>query len=280
MCVFFFSWLNWSLEHHLPSSSILSVPCYFFDRIVWWHTSRQKPHTHTPEVFRQHFFLKKKRALKKPENLFELACFGTFNLSGIKQTLHKSPLGYELNMHINISKRILGGRASVSCLKIRWPPPKEPSSNHFWITQFLTSKFECPKFEAYPHGYQKEKHPSTSRSDFFQISKASFLESIFWNCSSRSTTGVQAIELRGCLEFMLHRPCGPIYFVEAKICVDGDTPGRCCCFSPWCSTERNGCVRIRVRNCCLPRRRVEKDPTPKTWGSHSEPCRKNGPWFV
>lgn len=152
------------------------------------HLPAKATHTHTPEVFRQHSFLKKrKRALKKPENLFELACFGRFNLSGIKQTLHKSPLGYELNMHINISKRILGGRASVSCLKIRWPPPKEPSSNHLWITQFLTSKFECPKILKHTHMDIRKKTPASTSKErsFFQFSKESFLESIFWKCSSR-----------------------------------------------------------------------------------------------
>ena len=101
------------------------------------------------------------------------------------------------------------------------------------------------------------------RCAFFQIFQSIILGVDFLKMFQRiPTTGGQASELSGVFVWSLF--CTALTVTpQAKICVDGDTPGHCCCFSPWCSTERNGCVRIRVRNCCLLRRQPQRlgDPT-------------------
>ena len=105
-------------------------------------------------------------------------------------------------MHINISKRILGDSASVSCLKIRWPPPKEPSSNHLWITQFLTSKFKCPKILKHTHmDIRKKNLLQLKRSAFFpNFPKHHSWSRFFWKCSSGfQPPEARLANFRGCL---------------------------------------------------------------------------------
>ncbi len=165
-----FLWINGSLEHHLnQTTSILwllavSFPgcsgCIFVEdtllpkkRKLHTHTHTHT-HTHPGSFWRASVFPDKQKSSSQKEageNVFETSFFrGMFNLRGVNQTLHKSPLGYELKMPV----RVCHGP---------------------WIIQFLTSKFEY-----HTHMDIGKKKACSKESHFSKFPKASFLESFFW----------------------------------------------------------------------------------------------------